>query len=173
MLEVLRSTPHWVYTLYTVVLYFGLASCFEKRSRLYHLLSTPIIIVVISLVLVTYYSGFSLPVLGGWTLGILIATALVYWFPQAPRLRREGDLIITPGGLSVLGVSGAGFFTKYWLGYASASGADWTQLPSFLMWDSMTSGLIVGFFVGRGLSHFTIAKQLEAVSDGRSSHDNC
>ncbi len=166
MLEILRNTPHWVYTVYTVVLYFGLSSCFEEQSRLRHLLGIPAIIVVISIVLATYNNGFVLRVLGGWTLGILIATALAYWFTQgaASRLRLDGDYLIIPGGLSVLVVSGAGFLVKYWFGYASASGADWTRLPSFLMWDSMTSGLIVGFFVGRGLSHFTTAKQLETMS---------
>ncbi|WP_416409755.1 hypothetical protein [Agrobacterium rosae] len=172
MLEVLRNTPHWVYTVFTVTLYFGLSSCFEGRIGNRYLLITPALFVLISIVTVVNGNGANVHALSNWTFGVLAALGLTYWLTLATGsgLRREGEDMIIPGGASVLLVGLGAFAVKYWFGYSSAIGADWTMRASFSVWDSFTSGLIVGFFGGRGLAHFTIFRRLASISDLEMNH---
>lgn len=174
MLEILRNTPHWVYTTFTVVFYFGLSSCFEGRSRIRHLVSIPAAIVLLSLATVGYQNGPDIRAFGGWSLGALTATALTFWFTRATAhgLRRDGEEMIIPGDVSVLLVGFAAFAVKYWFGYASAIEAGWTLRPSFYIWDTFVSGAIAGFFAGRGLAHFAAARQLGSTPGSQVRHEN-
>lgn len=166
MLEILRHTPHWVYTAFTLVIYFGLQSCFEVRARVSQLMVVPVLVAAVSLGLNLRTHGLSADIFGGWSAGVLGATTATYSLTLATgrEIRRDADDLVIPGGCAVLSMGLAAFAVKFFFGYHIALGSAWTLGALYDRLDALSSGIISGFFLGRALAHLVTARRLGAVS---------
>lgn len=165
MIEILQGTPHWVYVVFSVILYFSIVSCFSGRRQIKYLIRIPIIITLFSIILVSYFNGANALALAGWLGGVIIASAISYYFTKLYNLSftRDGDYVILPGSPIIMIVLFSVFALKYWFGYASAIGADWTKQSTFPILDSMITGGVSGFFVGRGYALFIATTRLGKI----------
>ncbi|MFD9900943.1 DUF6622 family protein [Mesorhizobium sp. NPDC059054] len=161
MIEILKNTPQWVYVVFTVVLYLGLASCFEGKASVRGIFILPAVFLLSSVYgLVTRENLGALTTIA-WVTGFGITAVVLYrvTLVTGTGIRREQDHLIIPGDVSVLIVSMVFFSIKFWFGYKSAVDTDWSRQVSFQAIDSLTSGIVAGFFAGRSFGHYKIAKR--------------
>ncbi len=163
MIEILKHTPYWVYITFTVVLYFGLSACFENKIKVRHLWYLPVIFILLSVYGVITSYGWTTVTLVAWAVAWGGAAMIVYLFTvnRVAAFRKIDDTLVVPGEVSILLVSLFFFAVKFWFGYTTATDENRLLDPSFQAMDSLSSGFVVGFFCGRGLSHFSIAKRLD------------
>ncbi|WP_259782588.1 DUF6622 family protein [Aestuariispira ectoiniformans] len=161
MLEILRHTPSWVYIVFTAILYLGLSACFSQRLEIRRILYLPAVFIVLSVygLIMGQTSSFLVPL--SWVGGFAVATGGMYYLTLARRHRysRDGDYLVAPGDPGILIVSMFFFAVKFWFGYTAATRPEWTAMPLYPISDNLCSGLVVGFFGGRGLAQWSIAKK--------------
>ncbi len=106
MLDALEGTPLWVYGAFLLVCYYGLSARKTSRESQRSLIITPVVLVVWSLLSLSYADRVELTV-GSWVTGMLLGGLVAFaLFPRRGlTLDEEGKHLIVPGTWKVLGIS--------------------------------------------------------------------
>lgn len=150
MLDALEGTPLWVYGAFLLVCYYGLSARKTSRESQRSLIITPIVLVVWSLLSLSYADRVELTV-GSWVTGMLLGGLVAFaLFPRRGlTLDEEGKHLIVPGTWKVLGISLLFFAVKYFIGYQAAVHPEFSGAVEMLVLAGAASGFTVGLFCGR------------------------
>jgi hypothetical protein len=117
----LEGTPLWVYGAFLLVCCYGLSARKTSRESQRSLIITPVVLVVWSLLSLSYADRVELTV-GSWFTGMLLGglVAFALFSRRGLTLDEEGKHLIVPGTWKVFGISLLFFAVKYFIGYQAA-----------------------------------------------------
>jgi len=152
MLEILKSTPPWVYAIFALICYYGLRALSTTRESQRSLLITPLILLVWSLWSLNLGDHRWLA-LGAWSSGAVLGSLLAMGLFSSVGvvLESSGESILVPGTLKVFGISLLFFAVKYWIGYQTAVHPEHAASVQMLSISGAAAGFTVGLFCGRAL----------------------
>ncbi|UVL00144.1 hypothetical protein [Pseudomonas sp. B21-048] len=150
MLDILRSTPLWVYAVFCILTCYGVISCFKNRVSKRSLQITPAIFVAISLASLKLSQGVAIP-LSAYALGLLSGWLVALRFYSYNNVEREPEGLLLGGTIKVLMVYWCFFAWRYYCGYRAAMYPELANEVSMVGWSALGAGLINGLIVGRSL----------------------
>ncbi|MHC8390986.1 hypothetical protein ACYZTM_23740 [Pseudomonas sp. MDT2-39-1] len=150
MLDILRSTPLWVYAVFLIVTYFGGMACFRNHESKRSLQITPMIFVAISLSSLEFSQGIAIP-LSVYSLGLLAGWFTGLRFYSYNDVECEGNRLVLGGTIKVLLVYWGFFAWRYFTGYQAAVHPELANEVSEVAWSALGAGLINGLIIGRSL----------------------
>jgi uncharacterized membrane protein YfcA len=150
MLDILRNTPNWVYSVYAIVLYFGLSAMFPSKVNRKNLL----IYFIINVGGVFYYWSYgekSLERLAIFGIALTISCGLGYLNniripPSATNLALEIEI---PGECVTFFVLIGYFLTRFYLGYCAAVDSFACKSGGNLVIEVTSVGILAGFLFGQ------------------------
>jgi hypothetical protein len=152
MLDILQGTPLWVYAVFALICYYGLRALATTRESRRSLLLTPVILLVWSLWSVNL-GEHPLLALGAWAGGAALGSllAMLLFTSVGVLLEADGEALLIPGTLKILGISLLFFAVKYWIGYQGAVHPEHAASVQMLGISGAAAGFTVGLFCGRAL----------------------
>lgn len=146
----LEGTPLWVCGAFLLVCYYGLSARKTSRESQRSLIITPVVLVVWSLLSLSYADRVELTV-GSWFTGMLLGglVAFALFSRRGLTLDEEGKHLIVPGTWKVFGISLLFFAVKYFIGYQAAVHPEFSATGEMLVLAGTASGFTVGLFCGR------------------------
>lgn len=150
MLDILRGTPLWVYSVFFIVTYYGVIACFKNHESKKSLQITPAIFVSISLASLKLSQGFVIP-FSVYALGLMVGWFLALRFYSYQKVVREGERLVLSGTIKVLLVYWCFFAWRYYNGYQAVMHPELANEVSSVAWTALGAGLISGLIVGRCL----------------------
>ena len=150
MLDILRSTPLWVYAVFCILTFYGVNACFKNHVSKRSLQITPAIFIAISLATLKLSQGLAIP-LSAYALGLLAGWLLALRFYSYKNVEREGERLVLGGTIKVLIVYWGFFAWRYCSGYQAAMHPELANEVSVVGWSALGAGLINGLIVGRSL----------------------
>ncbi|MGZ0782488.1 hypothetical protein DNK59_00985 [Pseudomonas sp. TKO26] len=161
MLDILQGTPLWVYAVFALICYYGLRALTTTRESRRSLLLTPLILLVWSLWSVNL-GEHAVLALGAWAGGAALGSllALLLFSSAGVLLESDGEAILVPGTLKILGISLLFFAVKYWIGYQTAVHPEQATSVQMLGISGAAAGFTVGLFCGRAFKLYRNFLQL-------------
>lgn len=150
MLEILRGTPLWVYAVFLLVTYYGIAACFKNYESKRSLKITPTIFISLSLASMTFAQGFAIA-LSIFAMGVLTGWYLARWLYSYNGIQREGERLVLGGSVKTLAVYWCFFAWRYYCGYQVAAHPELASETIVIALSSLASGLINGLVLGRSI----------------------
>ena len=166
LFQILQHTPRWVFALFVAMLWLGLRQTVSREVSLQRVLLTALALTGFSLYgLLNAWPAQALPLVC-W----LLTCAAVVWLvlrgavPEGTEYHPDLRSFRMPGSLlpliTMLGV----FTTKYVVGVAMATQAEWIHSPTFTLIFSMLYGLFSGLFLGRAWRLWKLAMETERAA---------
>ncbi|MGH8387782.1 MAG: hypothetical protein ACRESJ_20235 [Pseudomonas sp.] len=170
MLEILRSTPLWVYAVFLILTYYGVRACFESHESKRSLQITPAIFVTLSLASLNLSQGPVIPLLV-YVPGVLAGWFFALRFYSYTNVKLVGGNLVLGGTVKVLMVYWGFFAWRYYLGYQAAIYPQAADEWPMTAWSALGAGLINGLIVGRSLRLLRFFKVESARSRQLASRD--
>ena len=158
--DILLYTPRWVFYLLAGLCALGLFQTRTRRVPVLVSLILPAAMLLLSLSGVVRYAGLQLPALGFWLAGLAASTALCLKLIGSDAARHDAvtrRLIIQGSWIPLLVILGI-FFTRYFLGVASAMQSSVMQTWYFPAVVSLVLGAWSGYFSARGIVFWRAAR---------------
>ena len=175
MPEIFKHTPYWVFIVFAVILYFGVAACKPNRMSRLRILLLPAVFTVVSIYGVVANYGWAQSTLIGWFGGVFLASLPSYVFSVT---RPEGfsvhdGFLWVPREYGILVVSFIFIGATCWFAYVNAVDPYLSFGWTFRLLNSLSIGMLVGFIGGRGTAHFVIYQRLGSEIAGKhTDHSN-
>ncbi len=161
MTEIILHTPLWVYAVFAVMLWWGISSRRDRTISLRGVIIPPAIGILATFILGLGGGGWSMIGWISWIVALSL-TAGVFFMLNRNRpiiaVLSSGSLKV-PGTNQVLLIGMSVFACKYALGYLSATNAGFDTTIDYQILDSVSSGVISGFVVGRSVAFVRLLKR--------------
>lgn len=149
-IDILSGTPWWVWVIFIELLIVGINALRSREVSLLQLIIIPITLAAWALY--SFYKSYTffLPASAAWLIALIIGRMLGYrYFSSNITIHKKNHAVSLPGSWITLALLMAFFVVKYYIGFAYAIDPMQKFNPAFWMSDVITSGLILGTFIGR------------------------
>ncbi|POA47438.1 hypothetical protein C1893_14735 [Pseudomonas sp. MPR-ANC1] len=163
MLAILQNTPLWVYVVFLIMVYFGLKARKPQHETRFSLLSTPLVLLVWSLLSLNLSVDPGLT-LGGWLIALTLG-ALSAWLIFSRKGLELDDPetgLIVPGTWKALVLLLLFFAVNYYFGYQDDVHPDRTTEAGMLLLKAVASGFVCGLISTRSLKFYWLLRTLQA-----------
>jgi len=164
LLQILSSTPRWVFLLFAVLLWLGARQLLAGRVSLLRITVLPVAMTGLALYGVLSAFGDSPGALVGWIVAAVSLAALVLQRPLPATTRYDAArrTFHLAGSVVPLALMMGIFFTKYVVGVALAMHPELAQQHDLAMAIGTLYGVFSGVFAGRGMRLWKLAMRQDA-----------
>ena len=161
MSEIISNTPVWVFLIFGVLVVLGFLQAKTREVSVKAVFVLPMAMILFSLFGVYSVFGMSVAVIGLWGLGLAVMTliGLKLGFPKSVTYSQERDKLIIVGSWTPLLFMMAIFFTRYFVGFATARELPIIHEMYFALAIALAYGAFTGVFLSRSLVMFKAYKQ--------------
>lgn len=151
LMHILSSTPKWVFVLFAVLVWLGLAQMLPRRVSLGRATLLPLAMTVLSLYGVISAFGESPLSLLAWMAGAAVALAISLPLMNSSKIQYEASSrrFLLPGSAVPLALFMGIFVTKYAVGMSIGMQPDLAHNSSFALTVSTLYGCFSGIFLAR------------------------
>lgn len=164
MLEIMMSTPAWVYAVFAGLVYYGIKACFEHTVSKRSLQLLPAVFVSISLASLNTSIGVLAPV-ACFVLGFLVGLLWARYFDSHRVVRLEGEKLILQGTVKPLVLYLGYFALRYCEGYQTAVYPELADELPLIVLSGLGVGLCNGLLFGRSIKLSGLFKAGAKVGD--------
>ncbi|EAR59557.1 DUF6622 family protein [Neptuniibacter caesariensis] len=161
MSEIIQNTPVWVFLIFGVLVVLGLFQAKTREVSVKAIFVLPLAMIIFSLFGVYSVFGLKLAVICLWGLGLSIMTLIgvKLGFPKSVAYSQERNKLIIVGSWTPLLFMMAIFFTRYFVGFATARELPIIHEMYFALAIGLAYGAFTGVFLSRSLVMFKAYKQ--------------
>lgn len=166
LIEILSHTPLWVFGLFIFLLLLGLRQSRSRSVKTHMIFLLPLGMLALSVTgLISSFGTSLLPILL-WSLSLSLLLYLNFrFFPvrgaQHDKVQNKYQM---QGSWTPLALMMAIFFTKYFVGVASALKPDLLVSLQFIVMLSVLYGIFSGIFMGRALSAWAVSRKQQVAT---------
>ena len=160
MQDVITHTPLWVFAVFFSLLALGLTQRQPRVVKLRTIFILPLAMIIFSLMGVIAAFDIALMTIGLWIIGFFVTTAvgIKLAFPKSVVFSKQQETLTIPGSWVPLLLMMAIFFTKYLVGFASASASPMLDNTLNIAFICMLYGIFSGIFLSRCLVMYKVSK---------------
>ncbi len=164
LLQILSSTPKWVFVLFTFLVWLGTRQLLASRVSLTRVAIMPVAMTGFAVFGVLSALGDSPGALVGWAVAAVSLVALVLQLPLPVATRYDGATrsFHVPGSFVPLALMMGIFFTKYVVGFETAVRPELVHQHDVAMGIGTLYGAFSGIFMGRGVRLWRLAMREDA-----------
>lgn len=149
--QTITHTPWWVFAVFFYVLKVGISATRPRIVRIKKLFLLPAVLLALSLN--SLLTSFSLTIMTGSIYAMTLAFGMIGGWMFVRKLDLSFDhtrrLVKVPGSFLTLFLILTIFFTKYYLGYTSATHPEKLLQARFVVFQICLSGISAGLLLGR------------------------
>ena len=160
MSELISHTPVWVFIVFFTLLVLGGIQTKERAVKVKTVFILPLAMIIFSFFGVYSIFSFSLLAISLWLFGLILTliTGLKLGYPKQVSFSPQDEELTISGSIIPLVFMMAIFFTKYFVGFASARNLPLVNEFMFLFIISISYGVFSGVFLSRSLVMFKASK---------------
>lgn len=162
MLTIVQNIPLWVYAVFLMLVYFGLKARKPQHESRFSLLSTPLVLLVWSLLTLNLTADPGLT-LGGWCIALTLG-ALLAWliFPREGVTLDDPETgLIVPGSWKALVLFLLFFAVNFYFGYQDDVYPELSTDKDMLLLKASASGFVCGLISTRSLKFYWLLRVLQ------------
>ncbi len=164
ILDILRHTPLWVWSLAAGLLALGLVQLRERRLPPWRMWLLPGVLLAMGLWSLSQSFASPWLAIAVWAKAVALAAAVARRMPPPAGLRREGTTLVLPGSALPLVIIGAVFTLRYAGGVALALHPAWRADTVVALSMAASYGAISGLLLGRTIATWRAATRLQPAS---------
>ncbi len=164
LLQILSSTPKWVFGLFALLLWLGARQLIASRVSLMRITIMPVAMTGLAVYGVLSAFGESPGALVGWAVAAVSIAALVLQMPLPATTRYDAATrsFQVAGSIVPLALMMGLFFTKYVFGVALAMHPELAHQHDLALGIGTLYGAFSGVFTGRGIRLWRLAMREDA-----------
>ncbi len=168
LLQILSSTPKWVFGLFALLLWLGARQLIASRVTLTRITIMPIAMTCLAVYGVLSAFGDSQGPLVGWAVAAVSIAALVLRMPLPATTRYDTATrsFRVAGSVVPLALMMGIFFTKYLVGFETAVHPELVHQHDVAIGIGTLYGAFSGVFMGRGIRLWRLAMRDDAQQQG-------
>lgn len=165
MSEIIHNTPVWVFFIFGALLVLGFLQAKTREVSVKAIFVLPLAMIIFSLFGVYSVFGLNVAVIGLWGLGLSIMTLIgvKLGFPKSVSYSQERDKLIIVGSWTPLLFMMAIFFTRYFVGFATARELPIIHEMYFALAIGLAYGAFTGVFLSRSLVMFSVFRKAASL----------
>ncbi len=149
-IDILSGTPWWVWAIFIYLLAIGIRALRPCQISLKWTVLAPGILAAWSLYSFYRVYTFFLPASAIWLIALIVGRMLGYRYLSSNiTINKKNSSVSLPGSWAPLILLMLFFCVKYYIGFTYTVDPIQKFNPAFWMLDVITSGLILGAFIGR------------------------
>ena len=168
LLQILASTPKWVFVLFAVLVWLGTRQLLASRINLARVTIMPVAMTGFAVFGVLSTFGDSPGALAGWAVAAVSLAALVLQRPLPATTRYDAATrsFHVAGSVVPLALMMGIFVTKYVVGFETAVHPELVHQHDLAMAIGTLYGAFSGVFMGRGVRLWRLAMREDAQRQG-------
>jgi hypothetical protein len=151
---IMSHVPVYVYVLFVVLLWMGLARCFPRTIRVERLMVMPVLMAVLGIrSFLGLFPTVGLPALAAGLAGLVFGATIGSWHVRRWKIEinRQTRSIALPGDVAMLGLIMATFVFEFLLHYGIEAHAAWSASSATPSIAAAIWGLLIGMSLGRNM----------------------